>query len=1631
MDNYIRLPKKNNTLIIFNKITELINKYFEKLNIIHKKILIKYLYRVVLMVYFYFYDDNFISQLYLNNYQDIFSFLILLLPYYELNNSKNILSLDELFINAGSKSKSLSSSYYIDHLEFITEPEYLEKYFSSIVNLILDTLKNVHCLLMPNWLNIFPYTMDTYKESLIYKNFIKIYNEKVFIIRNKDIIYIETNEEYLQLDVNTYNYFMLEYPILYRTIYNFMYMDIKSIKWMIYDINIDDKKIIPNIIYLTEKIKINTIANIPWDKLKDIEKKKLNVEWEKFYTSDKINDISLKSLVLFYLRWEKDNDNLSELGLSRKCLELIKTNLDNIIGENITDNNDNDNYDDGDEKNIYSIDIKLDNCLKKIYPNIKFENIYNYIYKSIQIFKYTWYGFICMDNSKNILESDDFFINYYNNYKDIENFGIEMNNKYYYYLTPKNIYNFCKSLIHINNPNNKYIQLSDTASWKNVNISNQQIFISRLNDINKDWFNISKNIARTYKLNNKKEIMNMLHGYINLLSQKNIFVDIIFHTLVYNGIFTYFKYNPELTDNTIIPDKNKNFTQWKTYIMDKIDINPYSKSFHPFSNTTLETKIDKNVNTIETIKKSMWYTNFGANWIAQIQLYHHYNNNRVLFITGATGAGKSTVAPFLLVYAVKILNFNNNAKVVCTQPRTQPVKDNATRMAESIGYPIIIKKDTKLDSQNELYKKTNISEGIAQNINYIQYKHKKGTLMDELYHPSLCLYTDGSLYNIIKQKYLFKKSIGSYSNSIPQFEVSNIFDIILVDEAHEHNTNMDLILTISKFAIYINNQVSLGIISATMDDDEIIYRKYYEPIDDNWKSPLNLNLIYTDINKNYIDRRIHLSIPFGGMNFDVKEYPNEILKYPKDVGTFTNLKIINTRVIEILKHILSTTIQGDILIFQPGEADIKKLLIEINKETPFNVLAIPFYSKLNNEILENIVKKIDKPDVRKKIRYPKNKYDITQINEIPLNELLPEGTYTRFVILATNIAEASITIDTFEYVIDIGNQKINIYDYTTNQSKLEIIPIAVPNQKQRKGRVGRVKPGTVYYTYDRTKLGEKVIYKLNIENINSVILDLVTTQDTKLIDEYIDPYKLDELLDIDKIPGFLLKQYTFIDPTNEYRKLFDIENKKKKDISKIKYPYLDGKYKLETLEDENGEFFIIHPNEDYFERNPNTLEVISKNKKTDYFNKIDKVFKYGKLTGMIGNNNLLTPFGILINNMGDFMEFAENSIDFTKIILDSYSLGLSSNFEIFKNIIMFIVFRLMPLSLKKIPVYWNGKSDYLQIIKHIDSSYFNMFELNYVFDELNSDLNNYNEIIKQVVISKLKDKNFYQLNTDMFLFSNCNEIANALISFYQIKLKLDIIKLNENNILKKEFEKIFNAILEQKKLNNNISNEYLIIINQILLEYINSNKLIEKKNILKLCDELKNIPDSNKSKKISNNIVKKIEKLLSSTSLFENENLIDINLYGNKIYPLYIINGFNNLSEYDKLCFVIIKNFTQNILIKVAFTEYYINYYNQDINYIYSIETILNKYVRTKVPSDIRNFFVFAINMNDYNELNNIMILNENVINTLDKYFEFYGINMFKKNILFNKEKAEALYQHKYNDILKKIDKITEYINKI
>ena len=103
------------------------------------------------------------------------------------------------------------------------------------------------------------------------------------------------------------------------------------------------------------------------------------------------------------------------------------------------------------------------------------------------------------------------------------------------------------------------------------------------------------------------------------------------------------------------------------------------------------------------------------------------------------------------------------------------------------------------------------------------------------------------------------------------------------------------------------------------------------------------------------------------------------------------------------------------------------------------------------------------------------------------------GLYTRAVIIATNVAEASITIQSLKYVIDLGYQLNVSYDYKDAMSKPSITKITESSRVQRRGRVGRVSSGKVYYLY---KKGDKEdvegFYGINTQDLTFNIYNLLS-----------------------------------------------------------------------------------------------------------------------------------------------------------------------------------------------------------------------------------------------------------------------------------------------------------------------------------------------------------------------------------------------------------------------------------------------------------------------------------------------------------------------------------------------------------
>uniref|UniRef100_A0A0X3NUH3 Helicase C-terminal domain-containing protein n=1 Tax=Schistocephalus solidus TaxID=70667 RepID=A0A0X3NUH3_SCHSO len=165
----------------------------------------------------------------------------------------------------------------------------------------------------------------------------------------------------------------------------------------------------------------------------------------------------------------------------------------------------------------------------------------------------------------------------------------------------------------------------------------------------------------------------------------------------------------------------------------------------------------------------------------------------------------------------------------------------------------------------------------------------------------------------------------------------------------------------------------------------------------------------------------------------------------------------------VIDHIIQTTESGAILAFVPGLGDIietTKALRRINPhlyaETSCRVKIYPLHSRL--------------PSARQR-----------SVFDPP-----PRGQ--RKIVVATNIAETSITIEDVVFVVDCGHIKLTTYDPQTNTSTLAPVLVSKANAAQRRGRAGRVQPGICYHLFSSFVRDEVMLENLPPE-ITRIRLD--------------------------------------------------------------------------------------------------------------------------------------------------------------------------------------------------------------------------------------------------------------------------------------------------------------------------------------------------------------------------------------------------------------------------------------------------------------------------------------------------------------------------------------------------------------
>lgn len=183
--------------------------------------------------------------------------------------------------------------------------------------------------------------------------------------------------------------------------------------------------------------------------------------------------------------------------------------------------------------------------------------------------------------------------------------------------------------------------------------------------------------------------------------------------------------------------------------------------------------------------------------------------------------------------------------------------------------------------------------------------------------------------------------------------------------------------------------------------------------------------------------------------------------------------------------------QGDILVFLTGQEEIEaadqnlqETARKLGGKIPEMVIC-PIYANLPSELQSKIF------------------------------EPTPAGA--RKVVLATNIAETSLTIDGIVYVIDPGFVKENIFNPRTGMESLVVTPCSRASAGQRAGRAGRVGPGKCFRLYTKwayhNELEENTTPEIQRSNLSSVVLTLKSLGIDQLLDfDFMDPPPAETLI---------------------------------------------------------------------------------------------------------------------------------------------------------------------------------------------------------------------------------------------------------------------------------------------------------------------------------------------------------------------------------------------------------------------------------------------------------------------------------------------------------------------------------------
>ena len=254
------------------------------------------------------------------------------------------------------------------------------------------------------------------------------------------------------------------------------------------------------------------------------------------------------------------------------------------------------------------------------------------------------------------------------------------------------------------------------------------------------------------------------------------------------------------------------------------------------------------------------------------------------------------------------------------------------------------------------------------------------------------------------------------------------YDTLIIDEAHERSLNIDFILGYLKQLLPRRPDLKVIITSATIDPERFAAH-------------------FTDK-----DGKPAPIVEVSGRTYpvEVRYRPIVDLDDPDGDADRDQVQAISDAVVE-----LQAEGEGDILVFLSGERDIRDTADALNKLQLRRTEVIPLYARLSSAEQHRVFQ--------------------------PHSE--------RRVVLATNVAETSLTVPGIKYVIDPGTARISRYSHRLKVQRLPIEPVSQASANQRKGRCGRTSDGVCIRLYSeadflaRPEFTEPEILRTNLASV--------------------------------------------------------------------------------------------------------------------------------------------------------------------------------------------------------------------------------------------------------------------------------------------------------------------------------------------------------------------------------------------------------------------------------------------------------------------------------------------------------------------------------------------------------------------